>query len=62
METIEDQDEFENFADQDEIDFCDDDIEDVQKLTDEEYFDFLEMENSKQSIKKIIDKVLEKRI
>ena len=41
----------ENFFDQDDIDYSDEEFEDVQKITDDEYFDLIQIENSNQTIK-----------
>ena len=46
-----------NYEDQDDLDFFDNDSEDIEKLTDDEFFDIIEIERSKEEIEKIIDRV-----
>ena len=47
-----------NLTDQDDVNFYDEQIEDVIKITDDEYFDFLEQEKYRQKVQKAIDKVI----
>ena len=47
-----------NLTDQDDVNFYDEQIEDVIKITDDEYFDFLEQEEYKQKVQKAIDKII----
>ena len=48
-----------NLLDQDDVFDCEEEVEDLQKMTDEEYFDFLEKEKKKEKINDLIKKIIE---
>lgn len=51
-----------NLLDQDEVfDFDDEETEDLQKMTDEEYFDFLEQEKKKEKVNDLIKKIIQEK-
>lgn len=51
-----------NLLDQDEVfDFDDKETEDLQKMTDEEYFDFLEQEKKKEKVNDLIKKIIQEK-
>ena len=49
-----------NALDQDDVFYFDEEeLEDLQKITDEDFFDFLEQENRKQKVNELIKKIIE---